>query len=232
MAADHRGSTCSTGSSPTPSPGSPSSDWSWTFRRHAMGYGGSRRGPARGHEDDRRRRASTGSSRRTVSASMRSTSQAKNYEREDEGRAASPAGLLREPRRADEPRRECSSRRHRSRPRRWTDVNRIPQRIVLIDGPTLARALYDHGIGVRAKRVTRRERRGRGLLSRATPDSANGCWQDQSAARCRPRRNWDQRGGGATGARTPDLLHAMQMLSQLSYRPKGAHVSRWSRRRP
>ena len=25
--------------------------------------------------------------------------------------------------------------------------------------------------------------------------------------------------GGATGARTPDLLHAMQMLSQLSYRP-------------
>jgi hypothetical protein len=27
------------------------------------------------------------------------------------------------------------------------------------------------------------------------------------------------RTGGATGARTPDLLHAMQMLSQLSYRP-------------
>ena len=27
-------------------------------------------------------------------------------------------------------------------------------------------------------------------------------------------------GGGATGARTPDLLHAMQMLSQLSYRPR------------
>ena len=27
--------------------------------------------------------------------------------------------------------------------------------------------------------------------------------------------------GGATGARTPDLLHAMQMLSQLSYRPSG-----------
>ena len=26
--------------------------------------------------------------------------------------------------------------------------------------------------------------------------------------------------GGATGARTPDLLHAMQMLSQLSYRPE------------
>ena len=26
--------------------------------------------------------------------------------------------------------------------------------------------------------------------------------------------------GGATGARTPDLLHAMQMLFQLSYRPK------------
>ncbi len=28
--------------------------------------------------------------------------------------------------------------------------------------------------------------------------------------------------GGATGARTPDLLHAMQMLSQLSYRPEPA----------
>ena len=28
--------------------------------------------------------------------------------------------------------------------------------------------------------------------------------------------------GGATGARTPDLLHAMQMLSQLSYRPEAA----------
>src|SRR5438270_13955055 len=28
--------------------------------------------------------------------------------------------------------------------------------------------------------------------------------------------------GGATGARTPDLLHAMQMLSQLSYRPERA----------
>ena len=28
--------------------------------------------------------------------------------------------------------------------------------------------------------------------------------------------------GGATGARTPDLLHAMQMLSQLSYRPADA----------
>ncbi len=29
--------------------------------------------------------------------------------------------------------------------------------------------------------------------------------------------------GGATGARTPDLLHAMQMLSQLSYRPIFLH---------
>ncbi len=28
--------------------------------------------------------------------------------------------------------------------------------------------------------------------------------------------------GGATGARTPDLLHAMQMLSQLSYRPRSS----------
>ena len=28
-----------------------------------------------------------------------------------------------------------------------------------------------------------------------------------------------RRGGGATGTRTPDLLHAMQMLFQLSYRP-------------
>jgi predicted metal-dependent hydrolase len=33
-----------------------------------------------------------------------------------------------------------------------------------------------------------------------------------------PRRH-QARIGGATGARTPDLLHAMQMLSQLSYRP-------------
>jgi hypothetical protein len=32
--------------------------------------------------------------------------------------------------------------------------------------------------------------------------------------------------GGATGTRTPDLLHAMQMLSQLSYRPEGAMVAR------
>lgn len=31
-------------------------------------------------------------------------------------------------------------------------VGRIPQRIVLIDGPTLARYMYDHGIGVRSKR--------------------------------------------------------------------------------
>jgi hypothetical protein len=33
---------------------------------------------------------------------------------------------------------------------------------------------------------------------------------------------WDF--GGATGARTPDLLHAMQMLSQLSYRPERARI--------
>lgn len=32
-------------------------------------------------------------------------------------------------------------------------VNRIPQRIVLIDGPTLARYMYDHGIGVRPSKV-------------------------------------------------------------------------------
>jgi restriction system protein len=31
-------------------------------------------------------------------------------------------------------------------------VGRIPQRIVLIDGPTLARYMYDHGIGVRHRR--------------------------------------------------------------------------------
>ena len=30
-------------------------------------------------------------------------------------------------------------------------MSRIPQRIVLIDGKTLARYMYDYGIGVRAK---------------------------------------------------------------------------------
>ena len=41
-------------------------------------------------------------------------------------------------------------------------------------------------------------------------------------ARRDPRRrrgSWMGRGGGATGTRTPDLLPARQMLSQLSYRP-------------
>jgi len=33
------------------------------------------------------------------------------------------------------------------------DVNRISRRIVLIDGPELARYMYDHGIGVRARRT-------------------------------------------------------------------------------
>ena len=32
--------------------------------------------------------------------------------------------------------------------------------------------------------------------------------------------------GGATGARTPDLLHAMQMLFQLSYRPAAVMLPR------
>lgn len=31
-------------------------------------------------------------------------------------------------------------------------MERIARRIVLIDGPTLARYMYDHGIGVRSRR--------------------------------------------------------------------------------